>query len=271
MVYLTSDGGFLLTRFGRPTPFLADARGVVVRAIGRSGAGPGEFRMPRFMFETPAGYHFADQGLGRLSHVSKDLQPAGETRLPAPVRSFPVPLDENTFVISADVPTRAAAGRPVHIISRDGSIKRSIGPLTGQPGTSGPRWAVALARDSTLLIANANAYRIERWDTAGIMLGTYERRTEWFPPDGGSSAPAIRQIYEDPAGLLWVHIDVSPSTRTGTTVIEVLDIKNLKVLASVRSGAWPGDAAGGGFYMKNYREATDGSPRIDVWGFRLVR
>jgi hypothetical protein len=272
-VLVTSDQRFLVTRPGISTPYLADQTGRVVRQVGKPGDGPGEFKLPRHSLEGTDGYFVFDIGHARVTQLSKTFEYVSSSPLAsaARLRTYPVALGPRAFAINADINSRDAIGQPLHIVSRDGSLLRSFGGNPAvQTGVGDPALhrAIASSRNNTLWVAHRNQYRIEEWDSTGRLLRVIERRASWFPAVAPESLERrIRSIHEDSAGRLWVHLVVRVPARS--TIIEVLDPRANRVIATARIDDWAGDPAEGGLFIITHRELEGGEPRIDVWGFRL--
>ena len=91
-VQVNSDSTFLvLTDFSpiNEGVFLADRKGSIHRRIGRGGDGPGEYQFAQYSMESPNSYIIVDQGLQRLTSISKrDLSVESTQRIPVKVQAF---------------------------------------------------------------------------------------------------------------------------------------------------------------------------------------
>jgi hypothetical protein len=135
-----------------------------------------------------------------------------------------------------------------------------------------------------LLVApREGAYRIERWNTVGELLQIYERRASWFPPNvvADHGVPIILGMHEDTNGLLWVlHVTFDPRPAdaqlgkprmpTGHTIIDVLDLKERRIVTTARCECLGGEIIGSPSYW-HYAEDSQGNPRFTIWTFRLAR
>ena len=111
-----------------------DGAGAFLHRFGRSGEGPGEFSLIRYVLpigegvvavlDDPSGLKFFDSA-GNLLR---------EARLPfAPGGNGAVYADGLGFVIAANAPIPGRAGLPLHIVDLDdGSVDVSFGSLTGE-------------------------------------------------------------------------------------------------------------------------------------------
>jgi hypothetical protein len=272
-VTVTTNRGFLLTRFGLPSVFWADHTDRVVQQIGRAGGGPGEYRLPRYVLEMSFGYAVFDFGLRRITSLDKGFGFLNSVALPSlTIFGAPEALAGGSFVLNANVHTETSFGHPLHIVSRRGEVTRSFGGGSRAFRVSDELSLVrriALSRDNTIWAAHPNEYRIEQWDTTGRLLNTYVRRVGWFPrsdPLSRTPTTQVRQIDIDRSGRVWLQI----ATRNPRgTVVEVLDPERLSAITSLRINGWGGDAAVGGFFIKRYQEKPDGNPLIEIWGFRM--
>lgn len=130
--------------------------------------------------------------------------------------------------------------------------------------------------------------RIEKWDTAGTLLATYERRAPWFVPidlalwEAGKSQvgrSTIMMMAEDTRGRLWTvahRISREREAPLGQwydgnvdTVIEVLDPRRATVIATGIIRGWMGMSTFSGLTMSYYKSGPNGEPLIDVWEFVL--
>jgi hypothetical protein len=148
--------------------------------------------------------------------------------------------------------------------------------------------------------AHVTRYTIERWSKAGRLTDVLERDAPWFPPrvnlgpppQEAPPAPRVVSVREDDAGRLWVLISVAdanwrrsarkpnasgeyavrPTDRDlmFDTVIEVIDPKTARVIATRRIPQEVGSFIGEGTTIATYREDQTGAPGFDIWRLSLA-
>jgi hypothetical protein len=283
LVHVNEDGSFLVVAGSqtRPELYVAARSGSIVRRVGRTGDGPGEYQLPYFVMEIPSAYLVADERSGRITHLSKaDLSVARTTRAPGSFTGInPAAFSDGGAVIWSSVPTRENAGHAIHILDLDGSIRHSRGPAV-QAETIPPRLA---ASGDTAFWVGYHDYRLELWSRGGELLARYQREGEWIRPRTEDRVPGARYtevdgLFEDSNGRLWVHVTerqldergVGLVPGEGRSIVEVIDLKTQKVI--VRS-SHPGRffaAGGNGFYLQSTRTLPSGEIVLDVWGYALT-
>lgn len=161
--------------------------GALLRTLGGSGEGPGEFR---FVMTLALGrgdtLHAFDAELARETVFSPSLDLVRTRRLPGRVRQV-VLLDDDRAVVQAGIPTSERIGLPLHLLGRDRTVVRSFG-AEAEDRTVRPDMpilglrALAGARGGRVWSAFVNEYEIELWDTAGRKQLEVVRRPTWFEP-----------------------------------------------------------------------------------------
>ena len=293
-VHVNADGTFLVKAGPRWAElFLADESGAIVRQIGRSGEGPGEWFRPLSVAELPDAFVVFDPFLSRVTWLAKgDLAVARTARMPpANTGTLPAVFADGSYVLSGPVPTREAAGRPLHVVTPDGEVLRSFGE---DPSPS----VIAPSGDSAVWAAQGDRYRLEKWHLDGRLVAVYEREADWFPalaadaaPEAGDASLQISGMWEDGLGRLWVHMMVrtltevivldddghemrtlrhDPDPKSSQEVIEVLDPRTASVVARRRIPESDGLVAMGGFFQQVHRSTDRGLLEIDIWATRLV-
>jgi hypothetical protein len=286
-VHVNSDLTFLLITGPRwDEVYVADRSGNLVRRVGRTGRGPGEYIGPTYVVEVPSEYWIVDVVLHRITRLSKvSLEVVGTMTLPpGELIGAPVPFADGSFVLRADIRTRDRIGFALHHGSVQG-ILRSFAPAdTILPGRVAPPLVLAKTRDgSGVWAAHVNQYRIEKWDTAGRLMSIHERNADWFsvrtdgrrPP--GQRYAAILGIHEDSSGRLWVHAAIRTTAADGIrfdpsrseSVVEILEPAEGRVLATERFPDVAAASTMGGFFQMVPRSTLGGSLEIEIWGFRL--
>jgi hypothetical protein len=108
--------------------FVFDARGNLVRSVGREGRGPGEFQAPWRLALDPSDSLFVwDVGLRRISVYGPDLVHARDIRVPPhwTINSMAF-LPDGTLLVAAYGPGERGV---LHVLGRDGSVRRTFGPV----------------------------------------------------------------------------------------------------------------------------------------------
>lgn len=293
-VHVNRDGTFLVIagpQWGEL--FLADEKGAIIRQIGRSGEGPGEYLAPFSVAELANRFVVFDPPLARVTWLTKDdLQVMRTVRMPSSSAvATPAVFPDGSYAWSGSVPTRDGVGYPLHVVAPDGSVQRSFGE--GPPPT-----IIAPSGDSALWAAHSDRYRVEKWHRDGRMLGVYEREVDWFPSPADDSSPKagdlsvrISGVSEDRQGRLWVHVMVrtlrevtvsnelgeertvlrlDPDPRSSEEVIEILDPLTATVVANRRIPSSRALSSMDGHYQQELRSTDRGPLLIDVWQTRLV-
>ena len=239
-----------------------DGAGAFLHRFGRSGEGPGEFSLIRYVLpigdsvvavlDDPSGLKFFDSA-GNLIR---------EARLPfAPGENGAVYADGLGFVISANAPTPGRAGLPLHIVDLDdGSVDVSFGSLTGEYPFSdvdgASRYLAEGPAAGAVWAARLYEYRIELWTPDGLQRSLV-REVSWFPPatqstlaHGWSERPNTILVGLAATGSeLWVKFRVADERWMEAaeenpvnpdrglfydTMIEVIDLDASRVVGRVR-------------------------------------
>ena len=239
-----------------------DGAGAFLHRFGRSGEGPGEFSLIRYVLpigegvvavlDDPSGLKFFDSA-GNLLR---------EARLPfAPGENGAAYADGLGFVISANAPTPGRAGLPLHIVDLDdGSVDVSFGSLTGEYPFSdvdgASRYLAEGPAAGAVWAARLYEYRIELWTPDGLQRSLV-RDVSWFPPatqstlaHGWSERPNTILVGLAATGSeLWVKFRVADERWMEAaeenpvnpdrglfydTMIEVIDLDASRVVGRVR-------------------------------------
>lgn len=195
--------------------------GVLVRRVGRSGEGPGEYRYIRWTIPWGDRIHVFDAAR-RLTVLDAAFDVVRTRQLPGSPHWDAAMLDDSTYVVNMVVPTRDRIGYALHVMDGQGEVLRSFDELRygyGSPGSevdmSRNLW---VSQDGTILAAHYSRYRIDQWDPAtGQQVRSLVRDADWFPdhlrspradPDE-PALPTISSVAEDDRGRLWVAITVA--------------------------------------------------------------
>jgi len=272
--------------------------GEFLRALGREGEGPGEFRMLGPVWVLPEdSFAVADYGLLRVTWFSSNLRHAETVRIPSRSR---VSLLPNGDFLLAD--GNSGFGL-IRLQQRNRSPPKTIDPFPPATdlGNEWTRWRVLPKRGKgEFWSAHLVRYRLEKWNLDGDTLRSLDRVVDWFLPhddyigprrkEEGPPSSSIRAVHEDPDGRIWVAIHVAdPRWETAfgpgrgyfegqervternvyyDTLIEVIDPKRNRVVASARvDDLVMGFTSTGEFWTYSYSET--GSPVVHVYSATL--
>ena len=248
--------------------FVYDQLGTLVGRRGRRGEGPGELGQNLSVIVGPADTLFVvDRSQDRLTTLGPSGNYVASFTLPPRVFGF-ARLADGGFIFhtrahgirGGDNPLlRRYSGSGQELAARQLPSRRMV----RQRMADMDRRTVGPSRTGDYWAARYWTYEIQRWTTAGRPDLTIVRDVDWFPPgDPGSAddvrawfqeAPPpniLRHLWEAEDGLLWTYSIVADprwtpepesdaeylawSRRTWDTMVEVLDIRNGTVLASLR-------------------------------------
>ena len=275
--------------------------------VGRKGEGPGEYGWIQSLLARGDRLHLFDPVRARHTVLDRDF---AVIRTDGMMRGQAMPgavLDDSTYLMNGTLRTPERVGYALHVVV-GGSVARSFDEPPGGVGLRRSdvhlRRSLAVGRDGSVWSAHRSRYRIDSWDPAtGSRLRTLVRSAEWFPAHDGDDLPddparppkpVVMKIREDREGLLWVLIHVADA-RWGEalaknpesgehqldyeklntafdTVLEVVDVKRGRVLASTRVDAFLRDLVGDGWamaYGPPHKEA--GIQVLQMWRLRLHR
>ena len=302
-----SRGRYIVAPSDNGSQFLIYGRdGRFVRAVGRAGQGPGEFRsLFRVIVGAGDTLHAFDAGTRRWSVFSPTLEHVRSIPLPFTAQAA-VFLRPDQLVVHDLLPTRERSGLPLHLVSARGDVGPSFGNRAA--AMSAGRRAelfrvVTRASDSSVWAGYFDRYRIERWHVSGRLEHVVERSASWYPQwseygsyrlDERRPQAQMRFIWQTPNGLLFVVTRVpdtrwQPSDESRTraprqerpilprtenarytdTIIEVLDPRRGTLVTLLRiPEAIDGFLPDGSLY--SVRELPSGAEAIDVWRVQLT-
>lgn len=247
---LGSDGTYALATHVDPFLQLFDSSGKFVRDVGRSGQGPGEFRMIMGSAFRPDGGLDVIDAAGRVvgfgpdlrvdSHWVTDFQPSWDV----------LRIRGDSVLVAGYSRSSDLIGLAAHVFPSDGLRARSFGELAGTIASQDPyrmSRTVSASGDSAVWIAPLDRYQIELWSLDGERLRTIVGEVPWFDPlpepKEGSGPPRghFKSVLEED-GLLWIGASVprddwqaSPPSSLGgwyRTVVHVLDAESGVLLAT---------------------------------------
>jgi hypothetical protein len=183
---------------GRGTYFLAaraddrliievdSATGDVLRTIGGTGDGPGEYRDLGMMLMKGDSLLVQHPISGMLTIYGADGTYARSQPFDVAVQAGEaVRLRGDTMLVAEPKPLRETFGLPLHLVAPDGTRIRSFGAedRTVDPGFFTPQLrTLARATDSSVWVARRDRYVVELWNTGGRLERRLSPLREWFPP-----------------------------------------------------------------------------------------
>jgi hypothetical protein len=290
--HITDDGHFFVhAGTMRQELYYASPSGIEAR-VGQVGDGPGEYRWPMWVMETPDQYTVLDMRLARLTHLRKgSLELLGTSQFQVNPLNPPVALRSGLYAVNMVLPDDPEL-RPVQIVTGSGEVHASLGNQPGSVPHPAPHFAqrvLAPSRDGKLWVGHIRHYRVEKWDLDGNLLAVYERRAPWFPlPDTVAilnatlprGAPSLLAIHEDVEGRLWTSVsrmrrppDAPPGLHwdksESDAVIEVWDLGRRRVLATNKVMGIIGTPTSGAFGHSRFTVTDEGYPLLEIWGYQL--
>ena len=179
--HLNTDGTFFVVAGpAENILYLTNQDGSIVRRIGRDGEGPGEYRHPSHIHESPSAYSVFDGRLRRVTRLSKDdMDVLGTTPFPTSGGSAqPIVFNDGSYLFSGGSSTREGVGHFFHMVDPSGKPVRSFGEPDGvlRPRSLEYPLVLGLSRDGTFWAGYRGEYRIERWDREGKPPGSVPTR-----------------------------------------------------------------------------------------------
>lgn len=255
------------------TMLVFDSTGSFTSAFGRYGEGPGEFqRIGRYTIGPGDTLHVFDNTLRRYSVFDPEHTFVRSVTIGSSVSNI-APLSGGRAVISARMSEIGADGLRFHLVEGM-SIRSHFATIDSTLERDGRRplaysSLVVAESDSTVWTADRDKYRLERWNVSGVRLAEFSRDVEWFdrtaiPARQNQIKPICQDLRIDAAGLLWLlcspldpraedRIEIGPEAALGVyeirsstgdlrdlwdSVIEVIDPRSSRVLASLRSDSF---------------------------------
>jgi hypothetical protein len=209
------DGAGRIWYSDGPVPQVFDAEGRYLRALGREGEGPGEYRGVYTWSRLPGDSTLVfDEGNGRAVVLDPDLQAIRYVTLPVSVSGATVLRWPDAVLGGAFIGRGARAGQPLHVLDMSGSSglfttsMMSDGRRTAPPGgpTAYTQQLFAPSAGEGAWSAEVADYRVSRWDSQANPTGSWTRQASWFHdnPEGGFVRHSVSSIGEDDRGRLWV-------------------------------------------------------------------
>jgi hypothetical protein len=220
----TSDGRFVVTDMNAPTVRLYDRTGQFIREIGRSGAGPGEYRQPMpTLYRDTLMIH--DGGLHRVSVMTLDGKSVRTMAVPNSASCCHPPMvDASGHLVIASYSAKGQlfrrytlAGQPLDsvVVPQVASTGEwSFASGGGEASYSIPYAAFTvrtMLRDGTLLYGNSREYQLRVTRTGRDTVRLIERRT-------GSATP-IRPTLRD--SMFHMLVDRNADLRAVASINDV--------------------------------------------------
>jgi hypothetical protein len=280
-----------------------DSTGAFLTWIGRTGEGPGEYRVITRIDVLPGDTLIVyDARNHRQTILAPDYSVVGSARFERTVgMTGSVRLDRHRLLTSGSVRRPDNTSAALHVLDSTGNVVSSFGaaaPLVRSGAPYANNRVLTRDRSGRVWAAPFTAYRLEQWDTSGRKLRELRRIVPWFEPwtldkpiTPETPPPhSIRAIRADSAHRVWVLLDVPDDrfaegieremTSRGTfwnivdyervydSVIEVIDVNSGRVLVSHRSDYWIPNFIGTDLVYA-YREDEGGTPSLHIWRLRL--
>ena len=133
------------------------------------------------------------------------------------VRTIPLLVGPWDAVVGADGRTLISSSSserpfPLLLITATGAIEREFPGDSVSQSIHSPRRVIRAPDGSWWTMPMQFRYRLEHWDTTGVLLGVIERTPKWFPPytrayspsPDHAPSPMLMDAWFDAAGRLWV-------------------------------------------------------------------
>ena len=215
-----------LVEGGNDRFFVVSRDGSGGRWVGRSGEGPGEYHVVRWVKPGDRYLHVFDPVLMRRTVLDPTTFKVVQTnRLGVGYFNFrfdALVLGDSSYVINGDLYTRERIGYVLHLLSGEGEVVRSFDEIPvampGQEKIRNGQRILSPARDGGVWSSWHTEYRIDLWDVESGTLGrTLVRDAPWFPPHSGNTEahperpdkPEIWAMMADSENRLWVLIQLA--------------------------------------------------------------
>jgi hypothetical protein len=223
-IAVDSRGRYWLFFFSTP-PLIFDRDGRFVQAVGRKGAGPGEFQYPRT--GVAVGDSVVVFDLNRAVVFGPDLQLVRSIRTPTDSRQIAALRWPTNVLFNAEIGRARTGVWPMHLLQMSGAqaeVVRSFGvgstPFFSDDSLDLVQHRFSNIEAGTVWSVEHVRYRLTRWDETGKVLASFARSPSWLPgvssssPGGPNRAPssAIDAITTDANGYVWVFTRVGKST-----------------------------------------------------------
>jgi hypothetical protein len=257
-----------------------DSTGVFLRNFGRSGAGPGELegRVVPYIGPNDRLYVRSQNTAWTAFDSAGAFLSVRRTRLVGQSSAYTIVLDDGG-TISSEAGYARVEGAQFILADTAATLVRSFGSLTASQLGGQP--IVYAGGETFWTITNyeyKGSYRLEEWDTTGVMRRRVVRAASWLPTEppaprthlGTTSLEGrvLQTLHMEPSGLLIVGIWISNERR-----LEILDPDSGLLLATATgstSGPMPVSFFRG--RRTGYRLAPDsaGIRAIEIISYSIV-
>ena len=240
-----------------------DARGRLLRLLGRAGEGPGEYaRISRLEIGPGDTLYVYDRSLGRRTIYGPEHDLITIDPLPGGFFRDVVTLASGRYVASMIFQTTERVGYPLHLVSSNGMIEKSFGvdvPVYPPRDPDGLDRTIAVDRAGRVWSAHVAQYRLEVFDPQGRKVAEYTRDPPWWRFESRRERPVVWGIAFDQNAphILWIRISVPApvgdrpvrpgaagergarpsqdrSDASHDTILEALDVRSGQIIASRR-------------------------------------
>jgi hypothetical protein len=266
----TRAGQFVIAAHDRI--YLFAANGQYIRTIGRSGQGPGEYRLINYARVFGDQLHLFDAAHRRQTVLAPDWSVLRLNQFSGMPAWDALVVSESLSVVNGRITTREGAGHLLHAQDHSGRIIHSFGETQGgyradvSPNVHVRRLAKTSSGD--IWAAHRTRYQIDQWSVDGQLRRTIVRNATWFPPHldqrtrtpepNHPPQPHVMAVREDDQERLWILIQVADTGWAGAvrsaetlirpegrstllvqdraydSVVEVIDLRTGALLASRR-------------------------------------
>jgi hypothetical protein len=270
-----------------------DSLGRLMRAIGKRGPGPGEFRGIVDVRIGPGDSVLIADQRNNLQWFTPDLRYHRSVRVPNPSSFAHALVQDDGTIIMQTLVDRLVAISPTGVVQDTIALRSAR--ASGRCPSCEIRSLSSAMQKGRFWSTVANRYEIELLDSAGKVLRTLSRRPGWFAPwdfvrvnrasERQPPLPRMGRIREGPDGLLWVAVTVAdaqwtfvpPGVFTHTAdnraidvMLAVIDPKTGELLAERRLPSAIG-FVGRGNLVFTAAEHASGYVFADIWRVSLER
>ena len=282
-----------------------DRGGRFLRAIGRKGSGPNEYRGPSDVLSLPGDSVLVlDPENARATVISPQFQYVRSISFPSTFGRGAVLRWPDSVLVSG----RASGGaerNPLQLVSFKESIARTVESFGARVAaqrvgySSDAQQHVSVSARVGTIAVDRYAYDITVWTRVARASRYMQRRPAWFPgPSRGGLGPAkaplpgISGTWIDGSGMLWVTTQVAAPgwasawndtprfgeikvssiamERLYNSVLELLDPVGARVVARLELNGWIIAVLPGGRLVK-YSVDVTGEPRVSIIDAKLSR
>lgn len=282
-----------------PRVFAPD--GTFLQSVGRSGAGPGEYKSPSDALPLPGdSILIIDRETMRASVIGPTFKYARQLSITMPLANSIVQSWPRSVVGFQVGGTGPDASIPLHVASyagREMQLTRAFGPRIATADFKAMQLAyqvLALTPGGQILSAPQSAYRLYLWNATGTLVRAYARHPAWFADSTrtGLGSPSVIpppslaavSTMNDSVALVFIKLP-SPTWRNAwarigqgrgdvsikqidfdmlyNTRVEALDLKHNTVLARADFPGMPISAIGANL-IAMYQTGVDGVARLNI-------